>query len=166
MRPEAGALWVLWVRHYLADLGVPVTDETVAAIATTPGLWTGLIPGIRETIAAIKRAGYRVAVVSNSDGSVRGNLEQVEIAGEFEMVVDSAEEGTAKPKPEIFHRTLERLGGLRPQDVWYVGDSPYHDVGGAQAAGLAEVVLVDPLDLHPWHTPRVATVAELPGLLP
>jgi GMP synthase-like glutamine amidotransferase len=45
------------------------------------------------------------------------------------------------------------------------GDSPLFDLRGARAAGLAEFVLVDPVDAHPGYQPRVASLDQLPALL-
>ena len=59
--------------------------------------------------------------------------------------------GVSKPDPRIFAIALQRLG-VPAASTWYVGDSPHHDLGGASAAGLAQIVLVDPLGLH---QPRV-----------
>ena len=40
----------------------------------------------------------------------------------FEVVVDSAFVGMRKPDPVIFELTLERLGGLRPEDCVFLDD--------------------------------------------
>jgi hypothetical protein len=46
-----------------------------------------------------------------------------------------------------------------------VGDSIFHDVGGATTAGLARAILIDPLDLHDHYQDRIRSVAELPDLI-
>ena len=101
----------------------------------------------------------RVAVVSNSDGSVRGSLGEAGLLDLFEFVVDSHEVGVAKPDPAIFHAALERMG-LEPSNAWYVGDSVFHDVNGARAAGLSRALLVDPYGLGPAGVSTIGSVAE------
>jgi putative hydrolase of the HAD superfamily len=78
----------------------------------------------------------------------------------FEFVIDSHEVGVAKPDPQIFRAALDRMG-LDPSQAWYVGDSVFHDVLGAQAASMARAVLVDPYQLGPGDLPSVGSVAEL-----
>ena len=161
---EGRDLWREWLAGFLEDTGVPPTDAAVEALANARLIWTRPVPGAVAAVAAVRAAGCRVAVVSNADGDVREVLELAGFGGAFEFVLDSAVEGVAKPDPEIFRRALDRLDVV-PAAAWYVGDSPYHDVGGAAAAGLAATVLVDPLGLTPGHHPRVCSVVEVPRLL-
>ncbi|HKX76566.1 MAG TPA: HAD-IA family hydrolase [Acidimicrobiia bacterium] len=156
--------WTWWQEHYFAALGVP--DHTTAGtrVDNGYGLWSLPLPGSVEAVKEIRAQGIRTGVVSNSDGSVGQSLVDAGFAGLFEVVVDSHEVGVAKPDPAIFLYTLQRAG-LEAADTWYVGDSIYHDVGGARAAGLARVWLIDPLDLHPEWPDRISGVAALPRLL-
>ena len=121
-------------------------------------MWHHPIPGAQETVRSLIAGGYRVAVVSNSDGTVAEALERAGFGGLFVLVIDSTAVGISKPDPGIFD--------LSPDRAWYVGDSYYHDVGGARAAGLAAAVLIDPLKLAPPGQLSVQNIAELTGLLP
>jgi len=156
--------WPWWVRRFLTLCGCPDGDDALEALGSLRGVWTRPVPGGPEAVRAVRDAGLRVGVVSNADGTVEESLDRAGYGGLFEFVIDSHLVGVAKPDPEIFDHAMTRLD-LDPAAVWYVGDSIYHDVGGAAAAGLAATVLVDPLDLSPDHLPRVASVAELPRLL-
>lgn len=160
---DAALPWEWWLERYFTRLGLAQPHTIGAAIRGGYGLWTLPIPGAVEAVGQLAGAGIRVAVVSNSDGSVRESLADAGFGDVFEFVMDSHEEGVAKPDPEIFRRAVERLG-LSPGEVWYVGDSPYHDVAGARAAGLGGVWLVDPLDLHQGEH-RISSVAVLPELV-
>ena len=51
----------------------------------------------------------------------------------------------AKPAPEIFHFALDAMG-LVPSEAFYIGDSVWSDVEGAQSVGLAALHF-DPLRL-------------------
>lgn len=154
-----------WQSHFFAALGLAEPETGSELTSNGYGLWTAAIDGTVEAVARLQRGGIRVAVVSNSDGSVRESLSQAGFDGLFEFVVDSHEVGLAKPDPAIFLHALARLG-VEAARAWYVGDSIYHDVGGGSGAGLAASVLIDPLGLAVDHSPRIASVAQLPRLLP
>lgn len=156
--------WVWWQGHFFAGLGLSEPDTGAGLTSNGYGLWNAAIEGAVEAVARLRTEGIRVAVVSNSDGSVRDSLVRAGFDGLFEFVVDSHEVGLNKPDPAIFAHTLERLG-VDASGTWYVGDSIYHDVGGGVAARLAASVLIDPLGLAMEHSPRIASVAQLPELL-
>ena len=155
--------WTGWADRYLELCGVP-GPEAAEAFRTSQGLFVHPISAAREALEAVGAAGIRMAAVSNSDGTAARCLEAADLLDLFEFVVDSHEVGVEKPDPAIFRIALDRLG-LPADQVWHVGDSYFHDIGGARAAGLAEAVLVDPLGLAPEDQLRVDSVAELPGLL-
>ena len=156
--------WDWWQAHFFGDLGLADPEAGAELTSNGYGIWNAAIEGAVEAVIRLRDLGIRTAVVSNSDGSVRASLSRAGFDGLFEFVVDSHEVGLAKPDPAIFHHALERLG-VEPAGAWYVGDSRYHDVAGALGAQLAACVLVDPLDLAPEHSPRVASIAQLPDLL-
>lgn len=159
-----GATWDWWLERYFLLLGHPEPARAGEILDRGWGLWTWPIAGAVEAMERIRSSGVRIGVISNSDGSVRASLEEAGFGGAFEFVIDSHEVGVKKPDPAIFIHALECLD-LDPGEVWYVGDSEYHDVGGARAAGLAGTWLVDPLGLHRAVPQRIASVAELPGVL-
>ena len=47
-------------------------------------------------------------------------------------VVVSAEEGWRKPHRSLFEKALRELASV-PEEAVFVGDSPTHDIAGAQA---------------------------------
>jgi putative hydrolase of the HAD superfamily len=105
-----------------------------------------------------------MSVISNANGTVRAKLERVGLAGYFEAILDSHEEGVEKPDPAIFRRAMERTGAA-PSGSLYVGDMYHIDVVGAREAGM-EAVLLDPADLHADKpVRRMSTIAGLPALL-
>jgi putative hydrolase of the HAD superfamily len=123
-------------------------------------LWDSVLEGVTPALGRLHDAGIRLAVVSNSNGTVRQLLTRLGLVDRFTVVVDSAEEGVEKPDPRIFQITLERAGAV-PGEALHVGDLYHVDVVGARAAGL-RVVLVDEAGLYPEaDCPRVASLAEL-----
>jgi putative hydrolase of the HAD superfamily len=132
----------------------------VAAEHHRANLWSRPGPGAAETLAELSARGYRLAVVSNADGRVRGLLETAGVTPWLEFVVDSAEVGLEKPDPRIFHAATDRLA-LPPSLCAYVGDIYEIDVEGARRAGLHPILIGD----GPAREP-VLRVRELAELLP
>src|SRR5882672_4242011 len=111
-------------------------------------VWRRVGAGNRDALERLRAAGVRLAVVSNSEGTIDAMLTEVGLRPYFETVVDSAIVGSVKPDARIFQIALERLS-LGPADVMMVGDLPTADVFGPRALGI-RAALVDPHDLHPW----------------
>lgn len=99
-----------------------------------------VLPGAGEALAKLRQRGLLLAVVSNWDVSLAERLEELELDGQLDAIVTSAEVGEAKPRPAVFRRALERLG-LEPAAALHVGDSWELDVLGARAAGVRPVLL-------------------------
>lgn len=97
------------------------------------------MPGTHEMLDAVARAGWRLAVISNSDGRAEQNLRQQGLGPEFEFVLDSADVGMEKPDPRLFQMAARRLG-LHPSACVYVGDVLSIDVEGALGAGFGAVL--------------------------
>jgi putative hydrolase of the HAD superfamily len=131
----------------------------IAAEHGRANLWSRPVEGAEATLDALRRRGYRVAVVSNADGRVRGLLEAAGLGVHLEFVIDSAEVGVEKPDVRIFHAATGRLG-LEPAACAYVGDIYEIDVAGAAAAGLHPILIGDGPATGP-----VLRVPDLPSLL-
>jgi HAD superfamily hydrolase (TIGR01509 family) len=85
-------------------------------------LCEGIYDGVREMLAAVRAAGYRVGIVTGK-GRAAWEITRREIhLGEFDVVVTDDEAGTAKPDPAGL---LAAAGALRiePADAVYLGDS-------------------------------------------
>jgi putative hydrolase of the HAD superfamily len=107
-------------------------------------------------LEALRAAGLKLAVVSNSEGTLAALLDRMDFTRHFDTIVDSWVLGVTKPAPAIFHTALERVGA-RPAEAVMVGDSLKADVAGAQAVGIA-AALIDPCDLY-----REARVPRFPS---
>jgi putative hydrolase of the HAD superfamily len=124
-------------------------------------MWSRVPVDAASTLDELTRRGYRVAVVSNSHGTVREMLRRAGLLDRLEFVVDSQEVGFWKPDPRIFAVASARLG-LAPACCAYVGDLHSIDVVGARAAGM-HAVLVDPVGA--WTKSDAAKIARLSDLL-
>lgn len=142
---DPAAVWQAFFGPYLEAAGAaPGTQDAVRqeleAFHRRHHLWNRLVPGGRDMLEAVERAGYRLAALSNSDGRAERNLGRLGLGPEFEFVLDSAEVGCEKPDPRIFHLAARRLG-VEPSACVYVGDVLSIDAEGACAAGFAAVLL-------------------------
>jgi putative hydrolase of the HAD superfamily len=103
-------------------------------------LWSGVAPDTHDALTRLRSAGFRLGVVSNSDGRVAEALRAAALEAYFDVIVDSALAGVEKPDPAIFLPALQALR-VRPDEALYVGDLFEVDVAGARAAGLSAVLL-------------------------
>jgi phosphoglycolate phosphatase len=93
--------------------------------------------GIPETIAALKRCGYRLAVLSNKqDEYTKGLIEQLLPRDTFEVVMGQTELPT-KPSPVVPSLIAGQLG-LAPSECAMIGDSDV-DIQTAKNAGMAAI---------------------------
>jgi HAD superfamily hydrolase (TIGR01509 family) len=106
-------------------------------------LWSSVAKGSAESLARLRAAGFRLGVVSNSDGRAEQALEAAGLRALFDVVIDSAVVGIEKPDPRIFQAALEALG-VAPEETLYIGDLYEVDVLGARAAGIEAVLLGNP----------------------
>lgn len=99
-------------------------------------------PGVDESLARLREAGIKIAVVtSKRRHSVGLALESFPALGEvvdhFVTMEDTTEH---KPRPEPLLEGLELLGGISREEAAYVGDSPF-DVEAAKAAKLTSIAV-------------------------
>jgi len=157
--------WRLF-QSILEHAGIVLSAATDAALVELRGwhdrhnLWDDVPPGVRESLLRFRRAGLRLAVVSNANGTVRALLERLGMLAAFDAILDSAIEGVEKPDPRLFLLALERLGA-EPRTALHVGDLYHVDVVGARAAGVRVVLLDDGERYSGADCPRVASLSEL-----
>jgi putative hydrolase of the HAD superfamily len=146
----------LWA--FVAAVGVARPDEARAHAALDavlkPPVWCQPVTGSRLGLRALFAAGVRLAVTSNSDGTVADQLrehEWVQIGAgpgvPVEVITDSGVVGVGKPDRRMFEATVAGLH-LPPSRVVHVGDSVHYDIEGAAAVGL-HAVHMDPFSLCP-----------------
>jgi len=126
----------------------------------TARLWSWMLPGVPQALAAMREGGLQLAVVSNSDGSVEQSLVTAGLRDYFGPVMDSFLVGHEKPDPRIFERALEACGA-DPARTVHVGDLYAADVVGARAAGV-HPVLLDPFD--DWNGVDCVTLPDIGSL--
>jgi epoxide hydrolase-like predicted phosphatase len=84
---------------------------------------------------------YRLAILSNHPPGLMAWLADWEIDRLFAVVFCSGDEGIAKPDPQAYRITLERLGAKADEAV-FIDDTPGH-VQAARALGLHGLLFSD-----------------------
>jgi len=155
-------LRLLFIEAGVPDARMGEVQALLGQLHAERHLWSGVDPRTLPALQRLSAAGFRLGVVSNSDGRVAEALEAVGLGGVFEVIVDSKIAGVEKPDPRIFQVALDAMQ-VKAAEALYVGDLYEVDVVGARRAGM-DVVLLDPAGAHAGRdaptAPDVAAVAE------
>ncbi|WP_308299891.1 HAD family hydrolase [Streptomyces sp. CJ_13] len=149
------------------ELTGPLTDvlERARRRAEDPQLY----PDVADTLTALRARGFALYAMTNALGSSVPEQEPAAFRELLDAVFYSARTGAIKPEPAAF-AAVERVSGLRPDELLHVGDSVNADVRGATAVGW-HTAWVDrhhttgPL-MPAASTLRLHTLNTLPLLLP
>ena len=120
-----------------ALVGLEVTHDEFAAA------WSDIFTAnesIAPLIAALKRAGYRLVLGSNTNDlhAAQFRRQFAETLGHFDRLVLSYEVGHFKPSA-AFYLACAEAAGADPGDCLFIDDLP-ENVEGARAAGLVGVL--------------------------
>jgi putative hydrolase of the HAD superfamily len=157
--------WSFLYRRLLAELGIE--DERLVgrlyetfSDSSSYRLFDDALPAMHS----LRRAGYRLGLISNFEEWLEEMLVELEVGELFDVRVISGIEGVEKPDPKIFEVALERAGVSATAAV-HVGDSPVLDVEPAKSVGI-HPILLDRWGRYPDATvARVESLAELPALI-
>jgi HAD superfamily hydrolase (TIGR01509 family) len=94
---------------------------------------------VAATLTALTGAGLSVAVVSDIHVDIRPAFVAAGLAHFVDVFTLSYEQGSQKPDPAMFTRTLDAVG-VTPAEALMVGDRAGPD-GGAVDAGLTTLLL-------------------------
>ena len=159
-----------YIGGFLAAVGVAEADrerahDALVDVLRTP-VWCQPVPGSRAAVRALADAGLRLAITSNSDGTVgdhRARHEWVQVGDgpgvPVDVVTDSGCVGVGKPDARVFRATIDGLG-LAAARILHVGDSAFYDVAGAAEAGM-QAVHMDPFGLCDADHPHVRALIEV-----
>ena len=132
------------IRAVLLDFGETVVERISDLDAPLSQLAPVLFPESAAVLAELKRAGYLLGVVSNTEQSDEEEMNQVLIRLGIREYIDTAvtsvSAGSRKPEPAIYLRALERLGCLAAEAVM-VGDDAPVDIAGAAALGMITILV-------------------------
>ena len=94
----------------------------------------GICDGVREMLAALRAAGYRLGIVTGKGRDAWEVSEQAFAIGPFDAVLTDDDVRTAKPDPEGIRAALDVLGS-RAEHAVYIGDSR-SDLEAGRSAGV------------------------------
>ncbi len=165
----------VYARHFDAFLHqLGIHDASVRAVAVAryrvnPYHTLTLYPQAAPLLRRLRAQGHKLGLITNGPrSSQQPKIRQFALHAFFDVLLISEEVGVAKPDPAIFAIALDYLA-VDPARALYVGDSVYHDLHGAHAAGVAAVWVnaqhapLPPDAPHPWA--MVQDIGELAPLL-
>jgi len=167
---DGEAFWTHYARRSLLTLGC--TPEQAEAFSPQMHKYMDEIyepedcvpADVAPSLDALKRQGFRLAVLSNRTKPYDEQLQALGLAGYFEFALAAGACELWKPDPEVFRCALQRMA-ISPEQAIYVGDNYYADVIGARGAGM-QPVLLDPLGIFPEAgCPVIRSMGELEGIL-
>lgn len=121
-------------------------------------------PTAAETLATLRKRGYRTALLTNWDQRVRRVVAETNFGSLFDHLFISSEIGHEKPDRAIFAHCQAALD-IEPQQILHIGDSLQHDIEGAQAAGWHAIRITSKPDLHGNRYRSIQTLSELLEIL-
>jgi HAD superfamily hydrolase (TIGR01549 family) len=154
-------IWFRFTERIVRGMGGDAESAYACAVEITRG-WErhenfDLYDDVLDTVAALRAAGLRIGLVSNSARDVR------EFALHHGLDVDagisSFHHGHTKPHASIFRAVLDLLG-VEPVEALMVGDTIADDIEGARALGMG-AILLDREGRRPEFEPRIETLHEL-----
>lgn len=123
-----------------------------------------LYPDVQPALHALKRNGFRLAVISNWHRGLDSFCFEMNLSPLLDVVISSADIGIEKPDSRIFNEAVRQLG-IKVDRIAHIGDLPYDDFGGAVAAGF-KAILIDRSNKNPTHPNRIEDLLQLEGRLP
>ena len=102
-----------------------------------------LVEGGLETIAALRRRGFKLGIISNLIGEteIQDWLKADGLDKDFDCVVLSSVTGIRKPDPEMYFMACRELH-LAPSECASIADNLNRDITGAKAAGIGLNILL------------------------
>jgi HAD superfamily hydrolase (TIGR01662 family) len=158
-------IWFRFTERIVRGMGGDADSAYACAVEITRG-WERhenfeLYDDVRDTLAALRSAGLRIGLVSNSARDVR------EFAHHHGLDVDagisSFHHGHTKPHASIFRAVLDLLA-VEPAEAAMVGDTIADDIEGALALGM-RAILLDREGTRAAFEPRIESLNQLPPLL-
>jgi HAD superfamily hydrolase (TIGR01549 family) len=127
-------------------------------------LWESVDPNIYTALDQLRDEGYKLVVVSNSNGTLHRSFTRFGLIDKVDLIFDSHEHGVEKPDPSFFRLALKESQSFAGETV-HVGDFYHIDIVGARNAGIG-AVLLDSANLYlDCDCSRIRSLPELPLLL-
>jgi len=99
------------------------------------------LENVKQIIAKIKRAEYKVGIVSNcTHREVLKKVEELGIGGFIDVIATPKNEYEKKPRRKIFFKAMEKLD-IKPSQTLFVGDHLFYDIFGARLCGMKTMLI-------------------------
>ena len=137
--------------HFFSSKNTPTKDEFFEFI--TKGVSTVAVPFpfTIPVLTELKNNGYIVGIITNTVTwrrqyikldllGMRDLFDIIVVSGEYAelMCGDHKNRTYEKPAASIFQYTAQQLG-VKPEELYYVGDNPINDIQGARNGGMVPV---------------------------
>jgi HAD superfamily hydrolase (TIGR01549 family) len=158
-------IWFAFTERIVRGMGGDGPRAYECAVEITRG-WErhenfDLYDDARSALDAVRAAGLRIGLVSNSSRDVGEFARHHSL--EIDAGISSFHHGRTKPHASIFRAVLDLLG-VEPADAAMVGDTIADDIEGARAIGM-RAILLDREGISPEFEPRIESLDELPDAL-
>lgn len=133
----------MWFSEALANFGVynadlnPIINHYWELITER----IRVFPGTHQTLELLKKQGYRLGMLSDSDGDRYWKdmrIKKLDVAQYFDVILTSDDIGANKPHPRCFLEVCKQLH-VRPEETIMVGDNPPKDLPTAYELGMYTV---------------------------
>ncbi len=130
------------IRQYMEERRIPINgmfEQACRIYAREKLRYITPYPGVRKTLAAIRKRGYAMAVVTDAehtDATLR--LEKCGLASFFDCMMTYDKVGVKKPAPDPFLAALDAVSA-RPEEALFIGDSPRRDIEPCKHLGIRTV---------------------------
>ena len=114
-------------------------------------------PSMLEAIDGLRAAGVTVAALTNNWSPMSNHP----VARHFDVFVESCVEGCRKPEPEIYLRTLERMG-CEPSHTVMLDDLG-ENLKAARSLGIVTHRVEDPAEAIAWLDARLESTSKVTG---
>jgi putative hydrolase of the HAD superfamily len=158
-------IWFRFTERIVRGMGGDADSASACAVEITRG-WERhenfeLYDDVADALAALRAAGLRIGLVSNSARDVREFAQHHGL--DVDAGISSFHHGRTKPHASIFRAVLDLLE-VEPPEAVMVGDTIPDDIEGARALGM-RAILLDREGVRTDFEPRIETLSELPPLL-
>ena len=140
-----------WWQELADRLGCHATLSSESIRALTRTYWGSYAEAAEQyddvdgTLRYLRANGYRLGIVTDTDGAPGLKRSRIDCLGFRSfidvMVIAGEDTRMTKPDPEPFLLAASRLG-VPPSECAFVGDKPFTDIKGANAAGMRSILVI------------------------
>ncbi|GAA3074294.1 haloacid dehalogenase type II [Rhizobium viscosum] len=120
----------------MKEFGLPFHTADAGLLTSSIGRMPPF-PEVVETLGRLKAAGFRLAIISNTDDAIiAGNVAQ--LGGFVDRVITAEQAEAYKPSPQIFRHAWKTLG-IGMNDLVHICASPHLDLTAARELGFRAI---------------------------